>query len=251
MALVSVGALVAGFAVNVAPASATITPVGSCSGLLGLGTLKSSFIDPNTGKAAGLTSDDHDLKLAVKGVDPTTKLGTNLGSCGFLGGSVTPGGNGTFSIAKWSSVLSSPATDCVSESPTATDEWTLSGKLTIGFTDLSQMQVALAVAGFRTGDLNQTDSTGIVTKGHVAGAFVQNQTWFDPIVKDTTQTTATPYFGYSFQPLAGIGACAGTSDTALTLGGGSDITGITIGAGTDPEHLSADSANGLTFTLGE
>jgi hypothetical protein len=225
--------------------------------MLGVGTLKSTFIDPTTGHPAGLTSDDHDIKISVKGVDPTTLHGTNLGSCTFNGGSAIPGGNGTFSVAKWSTTLVSPATDCVSESPTATDEWTTYGSLSMGFTDLSKLSASLAIAGFVTGQLNQTDSTGVVTKGHAAGAFVSNQGWFDPIVKNTAQTTATPYFGYSYQNVATIINCAGSADVPVTHStstdgsGGASITGITIGAGHDPEGLSSGSAAGLSFYTGE
>ena len=216
----------------------------------GLGTLTSSFVDPNTGKPAGLTSDDHPVKISVKGVS-TPSTGTNKGSCTFSGGSAIPGGNGTVSILSWAVALASPSTDCVSESPVATDEWTTYGSISIKFTDTSSMTASIAIAGFVTGTLNETDSTGIVTKGHAAGAFISNQSWFDPIVKDKTQTSQTPYPGYSYLNVLALIPCAGTVDVPVTVGAGASITSIVIGSGTDPEGLNGNTAAGLQFYTGE
>jgi hypothetical protein len=244
--------------------SATVTSVGSCIDAgaghgRGVGTLKSLFNDPHTNKPAGLTTQDHDLKIGIKGVDDVTNKGTDMHvTCHFSGNSATPDDTtgvhtGTFTVSKWTASLVSPSQDCAQETPTPTNEWPNYGSIKYTFTDGSFFQASLATAGFVAGTGNETDSTGVVTKGRAAGAFIKSEIWFDPIVKD--KTSNTPYFGYNYDVLNALACKNATAEQGPTDPGWGDITGILVGSGADPLTTAVPPtdppAAGISFYLGQ
>jgi hypothetical protein len=247
-ALVLAGSMLA-FA---APAAhAAVTSVGGCNDLLALGTAKSTTVGD------GITDhDNQDVALSAKGVDPNTLKGTNLGACGFNGGLSTPdngkpvvkGFSGIKSVLKWGVKLASVEADCNVNDTGDTTEWPLAGSLSITFTQLNNvgkneaLSAAVTVDGFTDPDNNPGTPSdvvafhGLVTKGVAVGADIIGETEFDPTVKDKTQTTATPYFGYQYD-LAQAGGCADATPnnaniTAFnngSVGGQSQLLGLPVG----------------------
>ena len=241
-----------------APAAhAAVLNVGSCQDLLALGKAKSSTVNLATGKAYGVTDNDNqDVTVSSKGVDPDTVKGTSLGSCTFNTGLSTPdsskkpvmtGYSGTKNVLKWSTKLFSPESDCNTTDTGDNTEWPLNGALKMTFTDLNnlgknqQLAAYFTVDGFTDPDndpLTPSDVVsfhGIVTKGVAAGADVTGETEFDPTIKDKTQTTATPYFGYQFDVAAALGCADTTPNNANILlfnngsvGGVSQLLGLPV-----------------------
>jgi hypothetical protein len=256
----AVGGLALGGLAALAPVSgATVIATGQCNNLLALGSAKSTTV----GK--GVTdADNRDVSVASKGVDPNTKGGTNLGTCAFNSGTSNPdsskppikGYNGFKSVKKWSTKLFSPEADCNTADTADATEWPINGVLAVTFTDLTPvtlknqaLSAQIAVDGFSDPD-NDPDTPsdvvefhGLVTKGVGAGADVTGQTEFDPTFKDSTQTTATPYFGYNFDLGGAIGCTTPAVDDANILlfnngsvGGNSQLLGLPVA--------------GIQFTIG-
>jgi len=254
-ALVLAGSMLA-FA---APAAhAAVHSVGGCTNLLALGTAKSTTV------GAGITdSDNQDVSLATKGVDPNVNKGTNLGACGFNGGLSTPdsgkppvkGYSGIKSVAKWGTKLFSPEADCNVSDTGDNTEWPLNGSLSITFTDLNAQLKAnaltaqVSVDGFTDPDSNPGTPSdvvafhGLVIKGVAAGADVTGETEFDPTVKDKTQTTATPYFGYQYD-LGNAGGCADATPN------NANITAFNNGSVGGQSQLLGLPVAGISFTFG-
>jgi len=249
MRIALAGGMVAGAVAMATPgAQATPTNVGGCSGLRALGGAKSTYVDPADGKPAGITANlptagaNHDAKVALKGIG-TPSTNAVQGTCNFTAPG-TPGGAGTFTVSKWSIATASPATDCISDTDTA--EWPLNGAAKYALSDASSIATYQTVNGFEPnptpgGATDILNSTGIITKGHGVGAMIAAQVYFNPVIKDKTQTTEAPYPGYSYDLGAALG-CTGAFPTA-------DIRGLLIGDGTSP--LTGLTANGLNFTVGQ
>jgi len=239
-------------------ANATVLSVGGCDNLLALGTAKSTTV------GAGITdSDNQDVALGTKGVDPNTLKGTNLGACGFNGGLSTPdngkpvvkGFSGIKSVLKWGTKLASVEADCNVNDTGDNTEWPLAGALSLTFTQLNNVGHNEAVAGFVTVDgFTDPDNNpgtpsdvvafhGLITKGVAVGADITGETEFDPTVKDKTQTTATPYFGYPYD-LGNAGGCADATPN------NANITAFNNGSVGGQSQLLGLPVAGIDFTIG-
>jgi hypothetical protein len=260
ISVVAAGGLMLGGLVALAPvAGATVTPVGGCGGLRALGTAKS------TTPGKGITdADNRDVSIASKGVDPNVNKGTNLGACLFAGGLSTPdssippvkGYSGGKSITKWSTKLFSPEADCNTADTTDLTEWPIAGALSIGFSDLNaqakanSLSAEISVTGFTDPDNDPATPSdvvkfhGIVIKGVAAGADVAGETEFDPTIKDKTQLTNNPYFGYNYDLAGALGCTTPAIDDAniLSFNNGDD------GAGNS--QLLALPVAGISFSIG-
>jgi hypothetical protein len=278
LAGVSALAVAGGIVAFAAPsANAAVVSVGGCSGTIASGGAKSSTIDPNTGKGYGITdADNRDVTVSIKGLDPTVNKGTNLGTCLFSGGLSTPdsgkpivkGFSGARTIIKWGGKLYSPELDCNTkdgeDGPQTNDltEWPANGafKMTFGgaLNNAGKNQsnaIQLVIDGFDDPDNDPNtpsdvvEGHGLVTKGVAAGADVSFQSFFDPIFKDKTQVTATPYFGYNWDINAAIG-CTDDNDNGITPGSENNASIITILAGDNGTSLLGQSASGFQFSIG-
>ena len=251
------GGLVAGTVAIAAPdAKAVVTNVGSCSGTKSLGAAKSTVL------LQGLTDlDNQDVSIGGKGIDPTVLKGTNLGSCTFAAGLSTPdaakppvkGYNGSKTITKWGTKLFSPEADCNTADVGDLTEWPLNGTLGLTFSDLTgagknqAISAAIAIVGFTDPDNDPTTPSdvvafrGFVTKGVAAGADVSGEVYFDPTVKDKTQTTNIPHFGYSFDIANALGC-------TTVAPGDANITAFVNGDGTS--LLLGLPAAGVSFSIG-
>lgn len=250
------GSMVAGMmAIGTGSADAAVTSVATCSGMKGLGSIKSAVV------GEGLTdSDNKSPAVSVKGVaNPST--GTNFGSCAFASGLGTPdsgkpvvaGYSGTKQIAKWGVKLGSPESDCDTTDTGDTTEWPLNGKLSITFTDLNntakqnKLDGYVIVDGFTDPDNDpQTPSDvvtghGVVVKGVAVGADIATEVYFDPILKDKLQTTETPYPGYNFDLVGALGCTTATQ-------GDANIAAMMIGDGTS--LLLGLPAAGFSLSIG-
>jgi hypothetical protein len=260
LGLVAATGLVAGGLAFLAPPSgAVVLSVGACSNTKALGTIKSTTV----GK--GLTdADNRDASVSAKGIDPTVNKGTNLGACLFDSGRSTPdngkpitknsiSGTGK-SIAKWSLKLFSVEADCNTADTGDNTEWPLSGAIGMTFGGaLNNAGKAYATTGYVAVDgftdpdndpLTPSDvveAHGIVTKGVAAGADIASELYFDPVLKDKLQTTATPHFGYNFDLTGALGCTTPAVDDA-------NILAFVAGDGTS--LLLALPAAGTSFTIG-
>jgi len=257
------------------PAGAAVTTVGTCQNLLALGTAKSTTTNNATGKPYGIADVNNiDGAIGAKGVDPTTLKGTNLGTCSFPS-NATNGvpdsskppvvwSSGSKSVSKWSTKLFSREFDCNTQDgaagplPEDKTEWAPSGALSITFSPVSDLNnlgkaqsisAAITVDGFTDPDSNPATPSdvvafhGIVTKGAALGSDVAGETEFDPTVKDKTQTTATPYFGYQFDIGAALGCTDATPDNA-------NIVTFNNGSAGGVSQLLGLPVAGITFTKG-
>lgn len=237
-----------------APAEAVVRNVGSCTGMLGIMSFKSSVINPDTGKAFGMTNtDDKDVAISGKGV-PQTVGGTNFGSCTFVAGRSTPDGgkplvkgyNGTKSITKWGIKLSSPEADCLTSDSTDATEWPLNGSLSIDLADGKKLSAAISVSGFTDPDNDpETPSDvvsgrGLVTKGVAAGADVTTEVFFDPVYKNKDPEITNFYGDYA----GDIGGALGCTSPAIPA----NILNGLIGDGTS--YFLGLPASGISFTIG-
>jgi len=250
------------------PAGAVVTQVGSCTGLLALGSAKSSTINPGTGKPYGIADvNDIDGAIGSKGVDRTTVGGTNLGTCTFVGNQGVPDNNSkpttalsgsdlTEPVAKWGTKLFSREFDCNTADTSDTTEWAPSGALSFTYTKLNSLgkaralTAAITVDGFTDPDNDPSSPSdvvafhGIVSKGLALGADVDGQTEFDPTVKDKTQTTTTPYPGYQFDIAGALGCTTpAVGDANILLFNNGDN-----GAGAS--QLLGLPVSGIKFTKG-
>jgi hypothetical protein len=255
------------FAAIAPSADAVVTNVGSCTGTKGLGTLKSTSIDPVSLKPYGITEvDNKDVSVSVKGVDPTTNKGTSFGSCTYAGGLSTPDGqkppnkgySGNKPIFKWSTKLFSPEADCNVGDTGDLTEWPINGAFAVQYdAGLNKQSIAVTVDGFTDPDNDPNtpsdvvDGRGLVTKGVAAGADMTFQVYFEPALKDKLQTGPTPYFGYNFDLAAAVGCTdptnSGADPSNTTVN--ANITTVVIGDGTS--LLLGLPAPGLAFTIGQ
>jgi hypothetical protein len=253
-------ALVGSMMAFAAPAAnAAVVTIGTCDNLLALGSAKSATINPSSGKPYGITDlDNLDGAISAKGVDPSLNKGTNLGTCSFPSNvtqGVPDGGkpvavwsSGTKTLTKWSTKLYSREFDCNTGDTTDTSEWAPSGTLSMTFTQIiasttknAAITAQVTVDGFTDPDndpLTPSDVVkfhGMVTKGAALGADVAGETEFDPTIKDKTQTTGTPYFGYNYDLGGAIGCADATPANANILlfnngsvGGTSQLLGLPV-----------------------
>ncbi len=214
--------------------------VGSCTGLAGLASVKSDYVDPADGHPVGLVANiptagaNHDVRISIKGV---AGADGSFGTCTFSGDN-TPGA-GAHTVSKWTASLVSPATDCVADVDPA--EYPLNGKTTIQFTDGTRTQTYSQTTFGRGPDHDMLTQTGVVTKGNGLGALVANEVYFAPIVEHVTGA-GSPYPGYSFDKLTAQ-ACAGS--TTVSSG---DARDVFVADGTS--GLTGHTAAGLTFHVG-
>lgn len=263
-AAVSAVMLTGVFAAIAPSAHAVVTNVGSCSGMKGIGGLKSTSINPDTGKPYGITDvDNKDVAVSVKGVDPTTNKGTSFGSCVYAGGLSTPDGqkppakgySGTKAIAKWSAKLFSPEADCNTLDTGDLTEWPINGSFGLAYDGgLNKQSIAVTVDGFTDPDNDpETPSDvvhgrGLVTKGVAAGADMKFEVYFEPAYK--LKGSTLPYFDYGFDLGAAVG-CTDPTDGGADPGNtvvNANITTVVIGDGTS--LLLGLPAAGLSFTIG-
>lgn len=254
------------FAAVAPSAGAVVTSAGSCSGMKGLGTLKSTSIDPVSLKPYGITDvNNKDVAVSVKGVDKTVNKGTNYGTCTYAGGLSTPDGqkppakgySGNKPIFKWSSKLFSPEADCNTLDTTDLTEWPINGAFALQYdAGLNKQSVAVTVDGFTDPDNDANtpsdvvEGRGLVTKGVAAGADMKFEVYFEPALKDKLQTGPTPYFGYNFDLAAAVG-CTDPTDSGADPGNtvvNANITTVVIGDGTS--LLLGLPASGLSFSIG-
>jgi hypothetical protein len=250
--------LAAGALAFAAPAAnAAVSTIGSCHNLLALGTAKSTTVGD------GITDkDNQDVSIATKGVGTPSKTDP-LGTCSFASGFSTPnaakppvkGFSGTKHVAKWGTKLFSPESDCNTSDTGDLTEWPLNGSLSITFTEQTAalkaegLTAQITVDGFTDPDNNPGTPSdvvsfhGLVIKGDAAGADVSGETEFDPTVKDKTQTTNTPYFGYQYD-LGNAGGCADTTPA------NANITAFNNGSVANQSQLLGLPVSGITFTIG-
>jgi len=253
-------AIAGGMLAFAAPAAnAAVTQIGTCQNLLALGSAKSSTINPGTGKPYGIADVDNiDGSIGAKGVDPSVNKGTNLGTCSFPSNAtngvpdadkpVVVWSSGTKTLTKWSTKLFSREFDCNTTDTTDQTEWSPSGALAMTFTQITAttlkneaITAQVTVDGFTDPDSNPATPSdvvkfhGIVTKGAALGSDVAGETEFDPIIKDTAQTTGTPYFGYSFDLGNALGCADATPNNANittfmngSVGGQSQLLGLPV-----------------------
>jgi len=276
--------LAAGALAFAAPAAnAAVVTIGTCQNLLAQGTAKSSAINPDTGKAFGITDgDNRDGAVGAKGVDPNTLKGTTLGSCSFPS-NVTQGvpdagkpvgvwPSGTHTVTKWGTKLYSREFDCNTadgeNGPETWDktEWPLAGTISLTFQDTNNTLKANAISasvivdGFKDPNPNNAPTPadlsdvvqfhGLVTKGAALGADVSGETEFDPTIKDKAAVYpgGGAYFGYSFD----IGGAVGCTDGV----GGSpakataNILTFNNGSVGGVSQLLGIPVSGITFTKG-
>ncbi len=253
-----------------APAGAVVTTIGTCNSLKALGSAKSSTINPATLKPYGIADIDNiDGTISSKGVDRTTNKGTDLGGCFFVTGEGVPdsgkpvglwgpglGPLGRHNITKWSTKLFSREFDCDTTDTGDTTEWAPSGALSFTFSDQNNLlkgnaiTAQVTVDGFTDPDNDPgtpsdvVELHGIVSKGAALGADVTGETEFDPTVKDTSQTTAVPYFGYQFDLLGALGC------TTATQGDANILTFVNGDNGAGASELLGLPVAGITFTKG-
>lgn len=251
--------IAAGTFATLAPSSnATVYTIGTCgNNLRALGTAKST----TAGK--GITdSDDLDVSIGTKGVDPTVNKGTTFGSCTFNSGYSTPDGSkppvkgfsGSHAISKWGTKLFSPEADCNTVDTGDVTEWPINGKLSFQWDAGTQKEDAyIVVRGFTDPDNDPNSPSdvvsfdGVVIKGVAAGADVAGDSMFDPIVKDKTQVTATPYFGYQFD----IGSAAGCADDQIGANANNaNILAFVNGANSGVSDLLALPVAPITWSIG-
>ncbi len=173
-------------------ADAVVTTVGTCSGTRGIGSAKSTFLWPGDGKAAGITAQNHDAAVSTKGVHslnaaPLTIGGSCTTSQTVATGALTTAPAGTKTITKWSSKVTSPALDCVSDGNVG--EWPLSGKTSYTFSDLSKTDAYVSTANPTGAPGDTTTLAGIVVKGNAVGARISSNVAYTPVLKDKTIVT--------------------------------------------------------------
>ena len=265
------GGIVAGAAAVAAPSSsdAAVTTVGSCTNTRQTASVKSSFLWPADGKAAGITDKSHDATVSTKGVHAVGGVPLTIGgSCTFTqpvaGGLLnTTLPAGTFSLTKVGAKTTSPNTDCVSD--VDPNEWPLSGKLSFAYSDLTKTDAYVVTANPTGSPADLVSLVGIVTKGRAVGAQLTSQVGYTPVLKDTSIVTdwdgtemiseilgintsaadRAVIQGYAIDPAAlGCQAVVEPTPNALT----NLRTLVLNGGGVSP--ILGSPISGTTFTIG-
>jgi len=236
----------------------------------------------NAAKTAGLGLNEEAMTSSSKGYPRSSADATALrvGQCSLqqrLGVAGTPVSFGGINyvnkdVAKFGTKLTSSATDCNSFEGSDLDERPLTGKMSIGFSDLSKTEAYIRVQGFDTVAADKVWLTGIVSKGEAAGATIGGNVWFNPAYK---AKTATGYYGsavaddpktltfneegfaiapgYATGVLFTIGEAVGCSDGTTPIGTSYGVPGldlIGLGGGSGYASLGlGTAADGVQFLL--
>ena len=232
--LTTVALALSATAIVTAPESeATPTVVATCTGMRGLAKI-----------TPGLSNVNQAATVSTKGV---LNVGGTLGSCTYSHPLL---GTGTKQMTKWSSKSASPAIDCIADVDPS--EYPSSGKSSTTFDDLTKTDSYVAGQGTKAGTQAVQVLSGIVIKGAAAGAFLSQEVWTVPVVKDTAQLldwNGTPDIFGPLYPKVSIDLANGAAcidNTGATAG---TITGLLVGTGQSPIY-AGDFANGTTLTIG-
>ncbi len=261
------GGLAAGaMSIATPEADAVVTNVGNCSGHRAVVSIKSTFLWPGDGKAAGITDKNHDASFSSKGVHavggaPLTIGGTCTFTQTVATGALTTALSGTRSLLKWSAKSTTPVTDCIGDPDAA--EWPANGKMGFSYTDLTKTDVYVATIAPTGLPLDISAFSGIVTKGVAVGAQVSGQNGAIPAIKD--KTVVTDWDGtemltelFSGGTPAARALIQGYSIDGAALGCGAVVepgvetanlrTVVQFGGGLSPLTLSP--VTGMNFTIG-
>ena len=245
---------------------------GSCS-TIGVG----SILNPL--KTAGLSLVEETLTSSSKGYPRNSGdvSALRVGECavrtsaGFSGGTVSGLGDYVFkSVAKFGTKLTG-ISDCNSIEGADTDERPLTGKMSIGYTDLTKTDAYIRIQGFDTTAADKVWLTGIVAKGEGAGTTIGGNVWFNPVLKikgaglygaaivddvktvgfdESTFTSVAT--GYATSACFTIGEAIACSTGSGTVGGnglpGLELIGLGGGVGFDSIALGTP-ADGVQFLL--
>lgn len=253
----------------------TMSSRGSCS-TIAIGTIL------NAAKSSGLGLTEQALTSSSKGYarNSTDVSALRVGACavrtsaGFSGG--TPSGLGDYvfkDVAKFGTKLTG-ISDCLGAAlePVDLDERPLTGKLSIGFTDLSKLDAYIRIQGFDSSNADQVWLTGIVAKGEGVGTTIGGNVWFNPVTKikgaglygtaivddvktvgfdESAFTSVAPGYATSVGFTIGeaIACSTGTGDVGMGYGvPGLDLIGLGGGVGFPSLGLGT-SADGVQFLL--
>lgn len=192
----------------------------------------------------GLSNVNQAATVSTKGV---LNVGGTLGSCTYSHPIL---GTGTKQMTKWTSKASSPAIDCIADADAS--EFPSSGKSSTTFDDLTKTDAYVASLGSKPGSQAVQVLSGIVIKGAAAGAFLSQEIWTVPVIKDKAQLldwNGTPDLFGPLYPKFSIDLTNGVAcidDTGATAG---TITGLLVGTGQSPIY-AGDFADGTTLTIG-
>jgi hypothetical protein len=242
-------------------ASADPTPIGGCSGSVGLAT----FTD-----AAGLASELGDqtaigITVKTKLLKGKTSKATLGGACQAVGrpGSPEMAGGQPTPLLLTPKALSGklqgnlgcaqgPTAQAVDATAAAT--WPANGKLTWTMTTTNgagkpwQIQADVALLGFSPDFPDVVNVGGIVLKGAAVGATVLGDLWQDPVALETVgvQDPSDIYdTGYKVDTGPALGCADGTA-------GNAHITMTEFGSGgTSATSLLGSNTNGIVFLLGQ
>jgi hypothetical protein len=237
-----------------APAEATPTSAGSCTGSTMLATV-----------TPGLTDQTQLETASLKGLKQVSDFKAYLGgTCnGLLSDPQLPNGTpgASLTVKAISAKLAGSASCALNASARGADAnnadaiYAPTGKLMITTTALNTaphpapwgIQAYISVLGQHGGDNSDAlDIGGVVTKGADVGAAVSGSIWQDPATK--LATTDLQYPGYNS---TGYGFNLGSNSANCLDGTGGNVTPITtllVGDGTSP---LGQSTTGLNFSFGE
>ncbi len=218
------------------PATAAVTPVGSCDSSLNLLKLKPPLGDQTAPlSVSGGLAKDQTTKAAIAGTCSGTTYGSTLHVI-----SQAVKLSGAASCANGATAQAADAT--------AANAYPLNGKLTDKFSEIiagknAQIASYISALGFNPGGPDLLDVGGIVTKGVDVGAQVSGTIWEDPVMKTGGATGYNT--GYELDLTDALGCADGTPNNAtiaivLSGGGGSTAT-----------SLLGSSAPGVSFSFGE
>lgn len=145
----------------------------------------------NPAKTAGLSLVEELLTSSSKGFPRNSGdvAAARVGECavrtsaGFSNGTVSGIGDYVIkSVAKFGTKLTG-ISDCNSVEGADLDERPLTGKMSIGFSDLSKTDAYIRIQGFDTDSPDKVWLAGIVAKGEGVGTTIGGAVWFNPVIK--------------------------------------------------------------------
>jgi len=230
-------------------------------------------------KTAGLSLVEETLNSSSKGYPRNSgDVGLlRVGECavrtsaGFSGGTVSGIGDYVIkSVAKFGTKLTG-ISDCNSLEGADPDERPLTGKMSIGFSDLTKTDAYIRIQGFDTAAPDKVWLAGIVAKGEGVGTTIGGNVWFNPVLKikgaglygaaivDDPKTVGFDEADYT-SVATGYATSAGfTIDQAIACSNGSGTVGssglpglelIGLGGGSGfPSIALGTAADGVQFLL--